>query len=104
MKVIEELLEPKRSSSGLANRDQQPCGPAALITLHPLTEKVIVNSPTIFDRSVSIICLQTKGHELKMPSGTSYRVALVRTDVSENISSPFSGSFTVIGLTVALPW
>jgi hypothetical protein len=35
--------------------------------------------------------------ELKMPSGTSHRVTLVLTDVSENLQSQSSVLFTVIG-------
>jgi hypothetical protein len=34
---------------------------------------------------------------LQMPSGKLYRVPVVRTDVSENISLPSSGFFRVIG-------
>jgi hypothetical protein len=33
--------------------------------------------------------------ELKMPSWTLYRVALACTDVSENVSSPFSSIFDI---------
>jgi hypothetical protein len=35
--------------------------------------------------------------QLKMSSGTLYGVALARTDVSENLSSPSSGLFKLIG-------
>jgi hypothetical protein len=35
------------------------------------------------------------GDHLKMPFGTCYRVAVVQTDISENVSSPSSGGHYV---------
>jgi hypothetical protein len=38
----------------------------------------------------------SRSYQLQMPSGTLYHVAVVRTDVSEKVSSQFSGSLRVI--------
>jgi hypothetical protein len=64
VRIIEELLERKRSGSGQENRIN---GRRDLLrwprdTLYP--QKLALTSPTSGSRSVGIVRLRTKGHEV----------------------------------------
>jgi hypothetical protein len=61
--------------------------------LTPLSAKVgSKNSPTRGGPSVGIFRLRTKGHGRMASSGMLRRVALVRTDVSEELSASITDS------------
>jgi hypothetical protein len=62
--TTEELLERKRSGSGLENRDYGRRGSAALTTRYPSIRKnLALTSPTSSGRSVGIVRLRTQATE-----------------------------------------
>jgi hypothetical protein len=62
-------------------------GLSKLIYLYP--QNLALNSSTSGDRSVAIVCLRTKGNGRMVSCGLLRRVALVRTDVSEDPGASF---------------
>jgi hypothetical protein len=55
VRTSEELLEGKRSGSGLENRDKRTSESVALTTRHPPSANVGTTSPTNGGRSVGIV-------------------------------------------------
>jgi hypothetical protein len=65
MRIIEVLLESKISGCRLDSRRLTSWGPVALTTRHSSTlNKLVLTSPTSDDRSVGIVRMRTKGHEV----------------------------------------